>query len=163
MSAGGIQVGGIQRGGEESAEDAERRPSWSLSNAVISAAIEVHEVLGPGLLESVYEAALCHELGLRGVLVQRQLEVPVFYKGVSLSQVMRLDLLVDDMMVIELKTVEAILPIHKAQLLSYLRLTGKQVGLLINFNTTQLKQGIHRVVNSHNKNSASSALSSSPR
>ncbi len=163
MSAGGIQVGGIQRGGEESAEDAERRPSWSLSNAVISAAIEVHEVLGPGLLESVYEAALCHELGLRGVLVQRQLEVPVFYKGVSLSQAMRLDLLVDNTMVIELKSVDAILPIHKAQLLSYLRLSNRQVGLLINFNTPQLKQGIHRVVNSHNKNSASSALSSSPR
>ena len=161
--AGGIGVGGIQRGGEESAEDAERRPCWSLSNAVISAAIEVHEVLGPGLLESIYEAALCHELALRGISVQRQLEVPVFYKGVSLSQAMRLDLLIDDTMVIELKSVDTVLPIHKAQLLSYLRLSKRQVGLLINFNTPQLKQGIHRVVNSHRKNSASSALSSSPR
>ena len=163
MNAEVIQVGGIQRGGEESAGDAENKPGWSLSSAVISAAIEVHEVLGPGLLEGIYEAALCHELSLRGIYVQRQLEVPVFYKGVSLSQAMRLDLLVDGTMVIELKSVDVVLPIHKAQLLSYLRLSRRQVGLLINFNTPQLKQGIHRVVNSHKSNSASPALSSSPR
>jgi GxxExxY protein len=163
VNTGVIQDGGIQRGGEESAGDAENKPAWSLSSAVISAAIEVHEVLGPGLLESIYEAALCHELSLRAISVKRQLEVPVFYKGVSLSQAMRLDLLIDDRIVIELKSVDAILPIHKAQLLSYMRLSNRQAGLLINFNTHQLKQGIHRVVNSHNKNSASPARSSSPR
>jgi len=163
VTTGGIQLRGIQRGEDESAGDAEKKPYWNLSSAVISAAIEVHEVLGPGLLESIYEAALCHELGLRGISVKRQQEVPVFYKGISLSQAMRLDLLVDDTLVIELKSVEVILQIHKAQLLSYLRLSEKQVGLLINFNTPQLKQGIHRVINSHRYNSASSALSSSPR
>ena len=163
MTTGGIQLRGIQRGEDESAGDAEKKPSWNLSGAVISAAIEVHEVLGPGLLESIYEAALCQELALRGIPVQRQMEVPVFYKGVSLAQAMRLDLLIDDTIVVELKSVESILPIHKAQLLSYLRLTRRQVGLLINFNTPQLKQGTHRVINSNLKSSASSAISSSPR
>ena len=163
MSTGDIQLGGIQRGEEERAGDAERKPWWNLSGVLISAAIEVHEVLGPGLLENIYESALCYELSLRGIAVQRQLEVPVFYKGVSLAQVMRLDLLIDDTIVVELKSVEVVLPIHKAQLLSYLRLTRRQVGLLINFNTPQLRQGIHRVVNSSPKNSASSTFSSSPR
>ena len=153
----------IQRGEEESAEDAEEKPFWRLSSAVISAAIEVHEVLGPGLLEGIYEGAFCHELSLRGIRVQRQLAVPVFYKGVSLSQALRLDLLIDGALVVELKSIETLLPIHKAQLLSYLRLAKLQVGLLINFNTQRLKQGIFRVVNSKIKNSASSAYSSSPR
>ena len=158
-----MNTGVIQRGEEESAEDAEEKPCWNLSSAVISAAIEVHEVLGPGLLEGIYEAAFCHELSLRGIQVQRQLAVPVFYKGVSLTQALRLDLLIDDTLVVELKSVETLLPIHKAQLLSYLRLAQLQVGLLINFNTQRLKQGIYRVVNSQVKNSASSAYSSSPR
>ena len=158
-----MNIGVIQRGEEEIAEDAEEKPCWNLSGVVISAAIEVHEVLGPGLLEGIYEAAFCHELGLRGIQVQRQLAVPVFYKGVSLSQALRLDLLIDGTLVVELKSVEVVLPIHKAQLLSYLRLAQLQVGLLINFNTRQLKQGIYRVVNSKIKNSASSAYSSSPR
>ena len=158
-----MNSGFIQRGEEERAEDAEEKPCWNLSSAVISAAIEVHEVLGPGLLEGIYEAAFCHELSLRGIQVQRQLAVPVFYKGVSLSQALRLDLLIDGTLVVELKSVEVVLPIHKAQLLSYLRLAQLQVGLLINFNTGQLKQGIYRVVNSQVRNSASSAYSSSPR
>ena len=158
-----MNSGVIQRGEEESAEDAEEKPCWNLSSAVISAAIEVHEVLGPGLLEGIYEAAFCHELGLRGIQVQRQLAVPAFYKGVSLTQALRLDLLIDDTLVVELKSIETLLPIHKAQLLSYLRLARLQVGLLINFNTQRLKQGIYRVVNSQVRNSASSAYSSSPR
>ena len=158
-----MNTGVIQRGGEESAEDAEEKPCGNLSSAVISAAIEVHEVLGPGLLEGIYEAAFCHELGLRGIQVQRQLAVPVFYKGVSLTQALRLDLLIDGSLVVELKSIETLLPIHKAQLLSYLRLARLQVGLLINFNTQRLKQGIYRVVNSQVRNSASSAYSSSPR
>ena len=158
-----MNTGVIQRGEEESAEDAEGKPCWNLSSAVISAAIEVHEVLGPGLLEGIYEPAFCHELGLRGIQVQRQLAVPVFYKGVSLTQALRLDLLIDGSLVVELKSIETLLPIHKAQLLSYLRLARLQVGLLINFNTQRLKQGIYRVVNSQVRNSASSAYSSSPR
>ena len=158
-----MNTGGIQRGEEENAGDAEGKLFWDLSGAIISASIEVHQVLGAGLLEGIYEAALCHELGLRGIAVQRQLEVPVFYKGVSLTQPLRLDLLVEDSIVIELKSVEVLLPVHKAQLLSYLRLTKRELGLLINFNTPQLKNGVHRVVNSHPKNSASSAFSSSPR
>ena len=158
-----MSTGVIQRGEEENAENAEGKLFWDLSGAIISASIEVHQVLGAGLLEGMYEAALFHELRLRGIAVQRQLEVPVFYKGVSLTQALRLDLLVEDAIVVELKSVEVVLPVHKAQLLSYLRLTKCELGLLINFNTPQLKSGVHRVVNSHPKNSASSAFSSSPR
>ena len=164
-----MNTGVIQRGEEENAGDAEGKLFWDLSGAIIAASIEVHEVLGAGLLEGMYEAALFHELGLRAIAVRRQLEVPVFYKGVSLTQALRLDLLVEDTIVVELKSVEVVLPVHKAQLLSYLRLTNRELGLLINFNTPQLKNGVHRVVNSHRKksassaSSASSAFSSSPR
>ena len=153
-------TGGTQRGEEENAGDAEGKLFWDLSGAIIAASIEVHEVLGAGLLEGMYEAALFHELRLRGISVQKQLEVPVFYKGVSLTHALRLDLLVENTIVVELKSVEVVLPVHKAQLLSYLRLTKRQLGLLINFNTPQLKNGVHRIVNSYSTNSA---FSSSPR
>ena len=158
-----MNAGVIQRGEEEYAEDAEGKPFWNLSRQIISASIEVHEVLGPGLLESIYEAALFHELELRGIKAQRQLEVPVFYKGLQISQALRLDLLIENSVVVEIKSVESVLAVHKAQLLSYLRLTRRELGLLINFNTLQLRQGLHRVVNTYSKNSASSARSSSPR
>ena len=156
-------TGGTQREEEENAGDPEKKLFWDLSGAIVAASIEVHEVLGAGLLEGMYEAALFHELRLRGISVQKQLEVPVFYKGVSLTQALRLDLLVENTIVVELKSVEVVLPVHKAQLLSYLRLTKRQLGLLINFNTPQLKNGVHRMVNSHSTKSASSAFSSSPR
>lgn len=112
-----------------------------LSYNIIGAAIEVHRVLGPGLLESAYEECLCHELDLRGLPYERQKPLPVVYKGVHLDAGYRLDVLVENRIVLELKAVEALLPIHEAQLLTYLKLGGWQVGLLINFNVEVLKEG----------------------
>ncbi len=119
----------------------------TLSNRVIGAAIEVHRILGPGLLESVYELALERELALQGMMAHRQRPVSLEYKGVSLGDGFRLDILVNDLLLAEIKAVEQVLPLHEAQLLTYLRLTGKKLGLLINFNTRTLKDGIKRVVN----------------
>jgi GxxExxY protein len=115
-----------------------------ITGQIIGAAMDVHRALGPGLLESAYEACLCHELNLRGIGFSRQVELPVAYKGVLLSCGYRLDLLVGDLVVVELKCVETLLPVHEAQLLTYLRLSGKKVGLLINFYVGQLKDGIIR-------------------
>ena len=150
----------IQREGAERAEevrDVTQKPFWELSGKLIAACIEVHQILGPGLLEGIYEAALVHELELRGIRVQRQLEVPIFYKDVLLAHSLRLDLLIDNNIVLEIKSIEAVLPLHKAQLLSYLRLTKRQLGLLVNFNTSHLKQGLHRVVNTHKNNACTSS------
>jgi GxxExxY protein len=119
----------------------------ALSNRVIGAAIEVHRILGPGLLESVYELALERELALQGMEVQRQRPVSLEYKGIALGDAFRLDILVNELLLLEIKAVEQILPLHEAQLLTYLRLTGRRLGLLINFNTKILKDGIRRVVN----------------
>jgi GxxExxY protein len=113
---------------------------------IIGAAIEVHRHLGPGLLESAYEECLCHELHLRGLSFERQVDLPVSYKGVSLCCGYKIDLVVQREVILELKTVERLLPIHEAQLLTYLKLTGKRVGLLINFNTALLTRGIIRRV-----------------
>ena len=118
----------------------------ALTQAVIGAAIEVHRRLGPGLLESAYEECLCHELQLRGMSFQRQVALPVEYKGVRLDCGYRLDIIVEDTLVLELKAVDHLASIHEAQLLSYLRLSGKHVGLLINFNVMILKDGITRRV-----------------
>ena len=118
-----------------------------LTGQVIGAAIEVHKVLGPGLLESAYEECLCHELGLRKIRYERQKELPVEYKGVKLDCGYRLDILVPDQLIVELKACEILQPIHEAQLLTYLKLTGIKVGLLINFNAPVLKDGIRRLVN----------------
>ena len=120
-----------------------------LSGDVIGAAIEVHRVLGPGLLESAYELALERELILRGHSIERQKPVPLEYKGTALGDGFRIDLLVDDRLLLEIKAVEGLLPRHDAQLLTYLRLTGKRVGLLINFNERTLKEGIKRVMNGY--------------
>ncbi len=117
-----------------------------ITRMVIGAAIEVHQILGPGLLESAYEECLCHELTLRQVPFERQRQLPVTYKGLQLDCGYRLDLLVAQRVVIEVKAVEHLLPIHEAQLLTYLRLGRWQVGLLMNFNVPVLKQGIHRRV-----------------
>src|SRR5581483_10660385 len=105
-----------------------------LTESIIGAAIDVHRELGPGLLESAYEECLCHELHLRSLAFQRQVELPVTYKGLKLDCGYKLDIVVEEQVVLELKSVEQILPIHQAQLLTYLRLSGKRVGLLINFN-----------------------------
>ena len=117
-----------------------------VTEQIIGAAIEVHRELGPGLLESAYEQCFCHELHLRGLPFQCQLQLPVEYKGLKLDCGYRLDAVVDDSVLIELKSVEQILPIHHAQLLTYLRLSGKKVGLIINFNVAVLKNGIIRRV-----------------
>jgi GxxExxY protein len=116
------------------------------TDAVIGAAIEVHRALGPGLLESAYEECLCHELTLRGVLFERQVPLPVTYKGVRLDCGYRLDLLVADCVVVELKAVDSLQPIHEAQVLTYLRIGGWNAGLLLNFNVPVLKHGIKRLI-----------------
>ena len=112
-----------------------------LTERVIGAAIEVHRALGPGLLESAYEECLCHELRLRGIRFQRQVPLPVNYKGVKLDCGYRVDLIVENVLVLELKCLEHVLPVHEAQLLTYLKLTGTRVGLILNFNVSILTRG----------------------
>jgi GxxExxY protein len=114
--------------------------------AVMDAAFQVHRTLGPGLLESVYEVCLCHELSKRHIAFQRQATLPVVYDGMRLDTGLRLDLLVADAVVVELKAVEKMSPLYEAQLLTYLRLAGKRLGLLINFNVPLLKDGFRRIV-----------------
>lgn len=126
----------------ESAEELNR-----LTGIIIGAAIEVHRILGPGLLESAYEACLAFELKSRGLKVERQMELPLCYKGINLDCGYRLDLLVNDAVIVEIKAVHAIAPIFQAQLTSYLKLSRCTVGLLINFNVLMLKDGITRIVN----------------
>ena len=117
-----------------------------ISGVVVDAAFQVHESLGPGLLESVYEQCLEYELTNRGFDVERQVQVPLRYKELQFDCGFRVDLLVNDAVVVELKAVEMVLPIHKAQVLTYLKLTGLLVKLLINFNQTKIKNGIYRFV-----------------
>lgn len=117
------------------------------SERIIGCAIRVHCTLGPGLLESTYETCLCHELSKEGFSVERQKLLPVVYDGIIIDHGYRIDIMVADSLIVELKAVEKILPVHKAQLLSYLRLSKCSLGLLINFNTQCLKDGLHRVVN----------------
>jgi len=119
----------------------------NLTGEVIAAAIEVHKILGPGLLESTYEECLCRELGLRNISFERQKELPIEYKGLRLDCGYRLDIIVEGRLILELKACEVLLPIHQAQLLTYLKLTGLKVGLLINFNVPILKNGIKRISN----------------
>ncbi len=119
----------------------------ALSNKIIGAAIEVHRVLGPGLLESAYEECLCRELSLRDIKFERQKSLPVAYKGVNLDCGYRLDILVEHLVILELKAVSRIEPIHEAQLLTYLKLAGLKLGLLLNFNVPVMKSGIRRIVN----------------
>ena len=116
------------------------------TEAIIGAAIEVHKHLGPGLLESAYEECLCHELNLRDIPFQRQIPLPVVYKGTKLDCGYRIDLLVKNEVVVELKAIEGILPIHEAQTLTYMRLGGWKVGLIINFNVPIVVKGIKRLV-----------------
>jgi GxxExxY protein len=118
-----------------------------LSKEIIGAAIEVHRQLGPGLLETAYEKCLCHELKIRSMNFECQQSLPVKYKGLNLECGYRLDVVVENLVILELKSVQAIEPIHEAQLLTYLKLSGLKLGLLINFNVTVLKNGIKRIVN----------------
>jgi GxxExxY protein len=117
-----------------------------LSRRVIGLAIEVHRLIGPGLLESAYEECLCRELELAGLSFRRQMPVPVEYKGHRLECGYRLDLVVEDRVLVELKAIDHLLPIHEAQVLTYLRLTGLRIGLLMNFHALRLKDGIRRLV-----------------
>ncbi len=118
----------------------------TLSREVIGAAIDVHKALGPGLLESAYETCLCQELKMRGIPFERQVPLQIEYKGIKLEDIYRMDILVDNSVVLELKSVEKLEPIHEAQLLTYLRLSKIWLGLLINFNVPVLKNGIKRFV-----------------
>ncbi len=117
-----------------------------LSNKIVGAAIEVHRSLGPGLLESTYEECLCHELSLEQIPFERQAVLPVVYKGNQLDCGYRVDIIVDKKVILELKSVAELLPIHKAQLLTYLKLSGIKLGLLLNFNVMLMKDGINRFV-----------------
>jgi GxxExxY protein len=118
-----------------------------IARIVVDAALKIHKTLGPGLLESVYQAVLDYELQKRGLRVAQQVGVPVHYEGVKLELGFRLDLIIDGKVIIEIKSVEALAPVHKRQLLTYLKLTGLRLGLLMNFNVELMKNGIHRVVN----------------
>ncbi|MBD6616727.1 GxxExxY protein [Komarekiella sp. 'clone 1'] len=119
-----------------------------ISGAIVDAAYKVHTSLGPGLLESVYETVMDFELRRGKLQVRRQVVIPVVYEGVVLEEGFRTDLIVEDKVIVELKSVEVVHPVHKKQLLTYLRLADKRVGLLINFNVSLIKDGISRVVNS---------------
>lgn len=127
--------------------DQKKRRSDELSNIIIGSAIEVHRTIGPGALESTYETCLCYELSQQGLLFERQKALPITYKTVHLDGGYRIDILVENLVIVELKAVEHIEDIHKAQLLTYLKLSQLWLGLLINFNVPFLKDGIIRMVN----------------
>lgn len=129
----------------ELTEHTEEELNQSLTGKIIGAAIEVHRALGPGLLESAYEACLAYELRLRQLKVEQQKPLPIFYKDVILDCGYRLDLVVEDKVIIEIKSIGCIAPIHEAQLLSYLKMSDYKIGLLINFNVKILKEGIRRL------------------
>ena len=118
-----------------------------LTEAIIGAAIEVHRVLGPGLMESAYEECLCHELSLRNIPFKRQVSLPIKYKNIKLDCGYRLDIVCDDKVILELKAIEQLLPIHEAQFITYLKVSNQPIGFLINFNVPVLKDGIIRRVN----------------
>ena len=125
----------------------QRLPAHHISHAVITAAMKVHSELGPGLLESTYSACLQFELHDAGFRASAQVGLPVVYHAVKLDLGYRMDLVVEDLVIVEIKSVDAVAPVHQAQLLSYLKLSGKSLGLLINFNVVHLKDGIKRFVN----------------
>ena len=127
----------------------------AITHGIIAAAIEVHRQLGPGLLESAYRECVCYELSQMGLAFTREVQLPLSYKGLKLDCSYRIDLLVEDEIVVELKSVEQILPVHSAQLLTYLKAAHKQVGLLINFNVPVLKDGIRRIVNNYTESGTS--------
>jgi GxxExxY protein len=118
-----------------------------LAREIVNAAFKIHTTLGPGLLESVYETTLAHELEKRGIKVVRQQSMPVVYETIRMEIGFRADLIVGDKVIVEIKSIEALAPVHRKQLLTYLRLTDKRLGLLINFNVELIRDGIRRVVN----------------
>jgi GxxExxY protein len=119
----------------------------NIGKQVVNSSYKVHKALGPGLLEKVYEVCLCHELRKAGLIVERQLDIPIVYDGLTFEEGLRLDLLVENKVVIELKAVEIVNPVWEAQIISHLKLTGKRLGYLINFNVPLIKNGIRRYIN----------------
>ena len=117
----------------------------AVARQIVDAAFAVHKTLGPGLLEKVYEVCLVHELTKRGVIARQQISLPVYYDNLKLDAGLRLDLIADDRVIVELKAIEKVLPVHRAQILTYLKLTGLRLGLLINFNVPLIKDGIERI------------------
>ena len=157
------QRGGPLRATEEGAEGVEDQMAAGLeheklSEAIIGSAIKVHRALGPGLLESAYETCLVHELCKTGLRIARQVELPIVYDSITLESGFRLDMVVEDSVIVELKSIDKLAPIHEAQLMTYLRLSGKSVGLLINFNVTRLIDGVVRRAMSHSSPRPSAAL-----
>ncbi len=130
-----------------------------ITGIIIDAAMKVHSALGPGLLESAYEACLKYELTKIGLSVVCQISLPVMYDGIRIDAGYRVDMIVENEIILELKAVEKVIPIHEAQLLSYLKLSNKQVGLLLNFNVLHMKEGITRIVNGYRRSPRSSASS----
>ena len=118
----------------------------AIAEKIVDAAYTVHKVLGPGLLERVYEVCFCHELSKRGLNCQRQVDLPIIYDGMIFDEGLRLDVLVEELIICELKAVDEMNPVWKAQILSHLRLTGKRLGFLINFNVPSIKSGINRII-----------------
>jgi GxxExxY protein len=131
---------------EFSPDGSEKREN-QISAVILDAAIAVHTALGPGLLESAYEACLAYELASRGLNVKTQMPLPITYRGVKVDAAYRIDLVVEDLVIVEIKAVERLMPVHDAQLLSYLKLSNKRLGLLINFHVLRLKDGYKRIVN----------------
>jgi GxxExxY protein len=117
-----------------------------IATKVVDAAFKIHSMIGPGLLESVYETLLCHELTLRGLKFKKQMVLPLVYEGLTLEAGLRLDLLVEEVLVVEIKSIETLLKVHRSQLKTYLKLSDKKLGLLVNFNVPLMKEGIERVV-----------------
>ena len=134
-----------RRGGEVQSGETIPESTDVVAKAIVDAAFRVHTALGPGLLESVYETCLVHEIGRHGLQVQRQLLLPIQYDGIQIDAGLKLDLFVNACVVVELKSVEKLLPIHEAQLLTYLKLANCRLGLLINFNVPLIKNGIRRL------------------
>ena len=118
----------------------------AIAKKIVDAAYSVHKILGPGLLEKVYEVCFCHELGKRGLLYLRQVDIPIVYDGLKFDEGLRLDVIVDNLVICELKAVEEMNPVWEAQIISHLKLTGKRLGFLINFNVPLIKDGIKRIV-----------------
>jgi GxxExxY protein len=120
-----------------------------LAKNIFESSLEVHKIMGPGLLESIYEFCLAKELRIRGINVKTQVPIPLFYKGHELEKDFRIDILVDDKIIVEVKAVESILPVHQAQIISYLKLYDSRMGFLVNFNTSLIKDGFKRFVNNY--------------
>ena len=118
----------------------------SIAGKIVDAAYTVHKILGPGLLEKVYEVCFCHELSKRGLQNKRQVDIPILYDGITFNEGLRLDVLVEELIICELKAVDEMNPLWEAQILSYLKLTGKRLGFLINFNVPLIKEGIKRII-----------------